>query len=335
MPKFRNFAAFMRRCEAQPVPTRARRRLRARRRHEQLAQADWGDGDCAASMGADPQLLTEVPIFSLLDEKERATLAERVETVTFAAGTVLFNRGDPGDSLYVVRSGAVELFFKNDTGERIVLDTVTPGHFFGEISLLDGGPRTASAVAIQDVEARGRRSRGLGGADSLAAGRRDGAAVRDRPPLARDERKAASHRVAQRERRDRGQAQPGDEDRRLDLGVQRQPATSCSSTSPCSSCGSCSTRGRLSRIWRTFDPFPYGLLTMCVSLEAIILSVFVLLSQSRQVARDRVRNDIEYDVNLKAELEIAHLHEKFDHLHVELLQRLNNIERHSKRPPGP
>jgi uncharacterized membrane protein len=83
-----------------------------------------------------------------------------------------------------------------------------------------------------------------------------------------------------------------------------------------------------------FDPFPFGLLTMCVSLEAIILSVFVLLSQNRQVARDRVRNDIEYDVNLKAELEIAHLHEKFDHLHAELLQRLTTIERHSKRPPG-
>ena len=76
-----------------------------------------------------------------------------------------------------------------------------------------------------------------------------------------------------------------------------------------------------------FDPFPFGLLTMCVSLEAIILSVFVLLSQNRQVARDRVRNDIEYEVNLKAELEIAHLHEKFDHLHAELLQRLTKIER--------
>ena len=66
---------------------------------------------------------------------------------------------------------------------------------------------------------------------------------------------------------------------------------------------------------------------MCVSLEAIILSVFVLLSQNRQVARDRVRNDIEYEVNLKAELEIAHLHEKFDHLHVELLDRLSALEK--------
>jgi uncharacterized membrane protein len=63
-----------------------------------------------------------------------------------------------------------------------------------------------------------------------------------------------------------------------------------------------------------FDPFPFGLLTMVVSLEAIILSVFVLLSQNRQVAKDRIRSDVEYDVNLKAELEVAHLHEKVDRL---------------------
>jgi uncharacterized membrane protein len=76
-----------------------------------------------------------------------------------------------------------------------------------------------------------------------------------------------------------------------------------------------------------WDPFPYGFLTMCVSLEAIILSVFVLLSQNRQVARDRTRNDIEYQVNLKAELEIAHLHEKIDEMNAELLDRLTKLER--------
>ena len=57
-----------------------------------------------------------------------------------------------------------------------------------------------------------------------------------------------------------------------------------------------------------------------------LLSVFVLLSQSRQVARDRVRGDIEYDINLKAELEIAHLHEKVDHMHAEILARLDAIK---------
>ena len=79
-----------------------------------------------------------------------------------------------------------------------------------------------------------------------------------------------------------------------------------------------------------FDPFPFGLLTMVVSLEAIILSVFVLLSQNRQVARDRVRNDIEYAVNLKAELEIAHMHEKFDRMNAEILSRLEAIQKGAK-----
>jgi uncharacterized membrane protein len=76
-----------------------------------------------------------------------------------------------------------------------------------------------------------------------------------------------------------------------------------------------------------FDPFPYGLLTMTVSLEAIVLSVFVLLSQSRQVAKDKIRSDIEYDVNLKAELEIAQLHEKVDVLNAQILARMERIEK--------
>ena len=66
---------------------------------------------------------------------------------------------------------------------------------------------------------------------------------------------------------------------------------------------------------------------MVVSLEAIILSVFVLLSQNRQVAKDRVRSDIEYEVNLKAELEIAHLHEKVDRLTSDNARRMERLER--------
>jgi uncharacterized membrane protein len=75
-----------------------------------------------------------------------------------------------------------------------------------------------------------------------------------------------------------------------------------------------------------FDPYPFGLLTMCVSLEAIFLSVIVLLSQNRQSVKDRIRADVDYEVNLKAELEISHLHEKVDHLHAVLLTRLHQIE---------
>jgi uncharacterized membrane protein len=82
-----------------------------------------------------------------------------------------------------------------------------------------------------------------------------------------------------------------------------------------------------------FDPFPFGLLTMIVSLEAIFLSCFVLISQNRQSEKDHVRSDIEYDVNIKAELEVSHLHEKVDRLYEEMLQRLARLEAHLKRGP--
>src|SRR5262249_27790715 len=76
-----------------------------------------------------------------------------------------------------------------------------------------------------------------------------------------------------------------------------------------------------------FDPYPFGLLTMIVSLEAIFLSCFVLISQNRQAEKDRVRADIEYEVNIKAELEIAHLHEKTDRIYTEMLEHFIELQK--------
>ncbi|MEP6940903.1 MAG: DUF1003 domain-containing protein, partial [Rudaea sp.] len=67
------------------------------------------------------------------------------------------------------------------------------------------------------------------------------------------------------------------------------------------------------------------------SLEAIFLSCFVLISQNRQAEKDRVRSDIEYDVNIKAELEIAHLHEKTDRMYAEMLEQFTRIEKEAQR----
>ncbi len=83
-----------------------------------------------------------------------------------------------------------------------------------------------------------------------------------------------------------------------------------------------------------FDPFPFGLLTMVVSLEAIFLSVFVLLSQNRQAAKDRVRSDIEYEVNVKAEMEVGALHEKLDRLHEEIVERLRKMGKEDRSGPS-
>lgn len=75
-----------------------------------------------------------------------------------------------------------------------------------------------------------------------------------------------------------------------------------------------------------FDPYPFGLLTMIVSLEAIFLSCFVLVSQNRQTEKDRVRSDIEYEVNVKAELEVTHLHEKTDRMYEHMLGKFAQLK---------
>ncbi len=275
-------------------------------------------------MPSTSELLAQVPFFSLLDEQERTVLAERVDVVTFATGTTIFNYGDPGDALYVVVSGEVEVFFKNDTGERIVLETATMGDFFGEISLLDSGPRTASAVATSHVKA-------------LEVDREDlDELFRLAPGAAMDLLSATGRRLRKNAELLRHTATRNVNEEVEDLRTTVMKVADWISEFS-GSLPFLFIHLGLFFIWiilnvglfpfGQFDAFPFGLLTMVVSLEAIILSVFVLLSQNRQAARDRVRGDIEYDINLKAELEIAHLHEKVDQMNAELLRKLTLLER--------
>ncbi len=276
------------------------------------------------------EILHDIPLFSLLDDDERATLADRVDVVKFLAGDTVFRRGDPGDSLYIVLEGLAELWFKSDSGERVILETARKGDFFGEISLLDGGPRTANALVKEDIEAlvvdRGDhdelfRLRQASALDLLgASGRR----LRETANLLR---RTAAKNINEEE-----------EDKRT--RVQRV-ADWISDFS--GSLTFLSIHVVIFFIWIAlnvdplaqyriggWDRYPFGLLTMAVSLEAIILSVFVLLSQNRQVARDRFRNDVEYRVNLKAELEVAHLHEMVEQMNIDILARLDALKKQTK-----
>src|SRR5574337_326140 len=103
-------------------------------------------------MPADAALLEEVTFFQLLDKDERATLAAVLDEANCRKGEVLFRHGDPGDSLYIIRRGQIELFVKDHTGEKIVLTVAGAGDLFGELSLLDNGPRTATAQALDDTD---------------------------------------------------------------------------------------------------------------------------------------------------------------------------------------
>jgi CRP/FNR family cyclic AMP-dependent transcriptional regulator len=269
-------------------------------------------------------LLAEVSLFALLDDQERALLAARVNTVKFDEGAVIFNVGDPGDRMYVVTSGDVQLSVKTKTGEEMFLERPGPGEFFGEISLLDEGPRTATARAKSAVVAieidRGDldelfRLAPAAAMDLLAAtGRR----LRHNAMIIRN----AATRNANEEIADNRSAVMKVADWIAEFS---------------GSLPFLFLHIVVFAIWillnvhmlpfGNFDPFPFGFLTLVVSLEAIILSVFVLLSQNRQVARDKVRGDIEYDVNLKAEMQISNMHEKFDMIYSEIQKRLDRMEK--------
>jgi CRP/FNR family cyclic AMP-dependent transcriptional regulator len=275
------------------------------------------------ALPTDVDILAEVPFFHHLSPEDRARLAARIDVERVPAGKLMFAFGDPGGSLYVVRSGVVELFFKNDTGEHITLETVGKGQFFGEISLLDGGARTTAAMVKQDLEAlvidRGDLEDLIGVSPDAAMSLLQAAGERLRTTVGLLRHTASRNPNVETE------------DKRTRVMRVADWISEFSGSIPflfihlvifATWIGL--NVGPLARTAAGgWDAFPFGLLTLVVSLEAIILSVFVLLSQNRQVARDRVRNDIEYEVNVKAELQIAHMHEKVDAMYAAILARLD------------
>ena len=276
-------------------------------------------------MPADPAFLSQIQLFAQLDDDERSVLAQQMHERLLNAGEVLFRLGEPGDSMFIVQSGAIELSVKDTAGQKIVLHTSTSGDFFGELSLLDEGSRTATATAVESTNLFV-----LDRDDLLQLFRkRPDAALDMLAAMGRMTRKA---NAMLRERVVKNVNEAVEVERgNLVLRVADWVANfSGSITFLVLHVG-------IFALWigmnltklpiGVFDPYPFGLLTMCVSLEAIILSTLLLFSSNRQGARDRIRSDVEYDINLRAELEVAHLHEKTERLNEEMHERFNKLEK--------
>lgn len=275
-------------------------------------------------MPCDPNLLANIRMFEHLNEDDRIALAQVVDELKVPAGHTLFQAGDPGDSLFIVRVGQIELFIKDTAGQKIVLHTAEPGDMFGELAMLDFGARTATALALTDSEV-------------LVLDRDDLILLFQRKP------EAALHMLASLS----GLTRKADELLRTRVSRNVNEEMEVHSTVLqriadwiawfSGSMPFLMINGGWFIIWIVintfaigivaFDPYPFGLLTMIVSLEAIFLSCFVLISQNRQAEKDRVRSDIEYEVNIKAELEIAHLHEKTDRIYESMMARFSNLEK--------
>jgi len=279
-------------------------------------------------MPSNPKDLAEVELFKLLDEDELKEFAAVVDVTIVKEGENLFNFGELGESMYIVKTGEVELFIRDTAGQRIVLKVAVKDDLFGEISMLDNRPRSATAMALMDSEVfvldrhdllllfQKKPDSGLNMLASICG------MLREADNLLRT-RVARNVNVEMEEK----------------LPTLQRIADWIAWFS--GSMPFLILNGLWFVIWigvniipppeSRFDPFPFGLLTMIVSLEAIFLSCFVLISQNRQAAKDKIRADIEYEVNIQAELEVAHLHEKTDHIHEQMLERFSHLEKLLKK----
>jgi CRP/FNR family cyclic AMP-dependent transcriptional regulator len=282
-------------------------------------------------MPADTQLLAAVPLFERFNEDERQVLAAQLDEVDFEAGQMIFRRADPGGAIFIVAAGEVEVFIEDSTGARIVFEKIKPGHFFGELSLLDGESRSASAQALAPTRA-------------LRVDRQDLEQLFLRhPTAAMDVLGIIGRRLREADRllgvRPRFSPNEAVEERLT--WVQRIADIAADFS------------GRFSfllvhaawfSVWialnvgwlpgvAPFDPFPFGLLTMVVSLEAIFLSCMVLISQNRQAQKERIRSDVEYEANIRAGLEVTQLHVKIDAMTDQFGARLLALEK--RLGPGP
>jgi CRP/FNR family cyclic AMP-dependent transcriptional regulator len=279
-------------------------------------------------MPCDPNFLAAIRMFEHLNEDDRLALANVIDELKVPEGHTLFQAGDPGDSLFIMQSGQIELFIKDTAGQKIVLTTAQSGDMFGELAMLDTGPRTATALALQESEV-------------LVLDRSDLVLLFRRKP------EAALHMLAALS----GLTRKADELLRTRVSRNVNEEMEVHSTALLriadwiawfsGSMAFLILNGGWFVIWIAintmplglphFDPFPFGLLTMIVSLEAIFLSCFVLISQNRQAQKDKVRADIEYEVNIKAELEIAHLHEKTDRIYENMMARFEKMDKNIQR----
>jgi CRP/FNR family cyclic AMP-dependent transcriptional regulator len=272
-------------------------------------------------MQARPEVLAGIPFFQTLNDEERAAVSALMKEARFAAGATVFREKDPGGVLYVIRGGKVELSVLGEDGAKVVVDVLQPGEFFGEMSLLDGEGRSTSAVALEELEAY-----------SLA---RDEflSLLRRRADVALDVVAALARRMRKTDELLRRRVPNPNE-----VMAEQETFGEHVADGVARFGGSWSFIfffGGVLLTWvivntilirnvggkEPFDPYPFILLNLFLSMLAAIQAPVIMMSQNRQDSKDRIRSELDYQVNLKAELEIMQLHEKFDRLREELLAR--------------
>ena len=257
--------------------------------------------------------LAHIPLFANLTLKERTALSLLLKPKRFEPGQPIVFVGDPGLEFFIIEQGRVAITLPDENGREMVLAMLVSGQFFGEISLMDGGPRTATARADTDVTLME-----LARTDFLAF-------VHHHPAVAIHMMTVLGQRQRETNEKLRGIKNANEviaQKRTAAERVAENLATMFAShrflvVNLIFFSSWIMVNVALFKSHRHFDDPPsFSTLGFIITLESILLSMFVLASQKLQSDRDRIRSDLEYQVNVKAHLEIVQLHQKVDRLEV-------------------
>lgn len=264
------------------------------------------------------EALRSVPLFASLDDTAATELRNLLSDKYVPRNTRLFRQGDTGNAMYLIESGRVRISIHDDDKQELTLAELAQGDFFGEMSIIDGRQRSADAQVIEDAR--------------LAILSRDAflSFVRTNPDVALKMLSALTDRLRRTDDLLRSRvSRNANEEEKARLTLADRAADLIAEFG-----GSWKFIGvsiALIIFWiifnsfiliRGFDPAPYQMLNLALAIIAGMQAPIIMMSQNRQGLKDRLRADLDYQVNLKNELSLAEVLRRLDVLESERLPKL-------------
>ncbi|PYX37281.1 MAG: cyclic nucleotide-binding protein [Acidobacteria bacterium] len=259
-------------------------------------------------MACNPEVLRHVPLFALLDDDETAVLAGQVQLKKFTPRQRIYKMGDPAGQAYVMVSGVVRVTTVDQDHQELVVDEPTHGEFFGFASMLEQTPHQTTAVALEESVC-------------VEVDRDDIAVLLQRKPMAGMDMLTVLGRqfhASQQLVRLRAMRNPNEViDREATFGQRIADVVAGFGgswtfiiTFLFVLVGYSMTNIYLGH--RAWDPYPFILLNLFLSMLAALQAPVIMMSQNRQDTRDRLRSELDYEVNRRAESEIQGLANKLN-----------------------
>ncbi len=303
-------------------------------------------------------LLAQISLFQGLADDDREALAARLTEKTFKAGDIVFAQGDKGSSMYVVQSGAVQIYLPSAdrNAPPVALKDLRTSEYFGELALFDDKPRSASARALVDTVVleltREELGEHLGRSRTAAIAILSDMAERLRETNAMLSQRAAKDVAKEFEENLTWGQRLADKVAEMNgswafiLVLIGLTASWCIVNMPPVAVRvglySRDLDGRISG----FDPYPYILYNLVLAILVSLQGPLIVMSQNRQTAKDRAQAETDFRVNLKNEVNIEKTLAELAAMRVDLNKRLEGLERPGqadqaraevpvKRPGGP